>query len=70
MAIQLAYGQKVAYQADADGFYVGETAADPDPLTEGHWLVPAGAVEVKPPPVTAGWRAQWMGYKWRLVSTE
>lgn len=70
MTIKLEFGQKLVYQTDESGFYVGETAADPDPLTEGHWLIPAGAVELKPPAITGGWRAQWMGYKWRLVTAQ
>lgn len=69
MAIKLALGQKAVYQADANGYYVGETAADPDPLTEGVWLVPAGAVETAPPTIIpAGKIPQWVGYKWKMVN--
>lgn len=69
MAIKLAFGQKAVYQTDANGCYVGETAADPDPLTEGRWLIPAGAVEIPPPSdIPHGKIAQWSGYKWKIIS--
>lgn len=69
MGIQLQDGQRLVYQADADGFYVGEAAADPDPKNPSQWLIPAGCVEVKPPLIQAGKRAQWVGYKWKLISS-
>lgn len=68
MTIQLHFGQIVVYQTDHFGFYVGETSADPDPLNEGCWLIPAGAVETPPPEnIPAGRYAQWSGYKWKIV---
>lgn len=30
--------------------YIGESAADPDPLQQGEWLIPANATSVSPPP--------------------
>lgn len=61
-------GQKVVYQTDSAGMYVGTTTADPDPMNEGHWLLPAGCVDVKPPKITGGKTPQWVGYKWKLIS--
>ena len=61
-------GQKIVYQADADGLFVGETTADPDPLNPGQWLVPAGCYEIAPPILTFGKTPKWVGYKWKLIS--
>lgn len=33
--------------------YLNEGAADPDPLQEGEWLIPANATIVQPPPAVA-----------------
>ncbi|MFV3292284.1 hypothetical protein ACNFBR_26585 [Pseudomonas sp. NY11955] len=68
MPTQLQDGQLLVYQTDADGLYVGTTAADPDPQNIGQWLMPAGCVDVKPPAITGGKRPQWVGYKWKLIS--
>lgn len=63
-------GQKIVYQTNSMGFYVGETAADPDPLTPGRWLIPAGAVEIPPPVITGMKIPQWAGYKWKMIDPE
>lgn len=68
MAIQLHDGQRLVYQTDSKGFYVGEAASDPDPQNPGNWLIPAGCVETKPPPISAGKRLQWAGYKWKIIN--
>ena len=68
MAIELQEGQRMVYQTDGQGLYVGEAAADPDPQNIGNWLIPAGCVEVKPPVITGGKRPQWVGYKWKLIN--
>lgn len=59
--------QRVVYQADADGVYVGESVADPDPKNSEQWLIPAGCVEMKPPEIPRGKKAQWVGYKWKVI---
>lgn len=69
MTIQLQKGQRLVYQTDENGLYVGEAAADPDPQNSGNWLIPAGCVEAKPPAIPRGKVALWVGYKWRLIST-
>lgn len=68
MVMLLQPGQRLVYQTDGQGFYVGEAAADPDPQNIGNWLIPAGCVEMKPPAITGGKRPQWVGYKWKLIS--
>lgn len=68
MGIQIQDGQRVVYQADSEGFYVGEVVADPDPQNHGQWLIPAGCVETKPPSTRAGKKYQWSGYKWKAIS--
>lgn len=67
MGTQIQVGQRVVYQADADGFYVGEAVADPDPQNPGQWLIPAGCVETKPPSTRGDRRFQWAGYKWKEI---
>lgn len=56
------------YQADANGLYVGETTADPDPQNHGQWLIPAGCCDIAPPTLTFGKIPKWVGYKWKLIS--
>lgn len=60
--------QRIVYQTDSNGFYVGETTADPDPQNIGNWLVPAGCVEQAPPVAPRGKIAQWSSYKWKLIN--
>ena len=56
------------YNYDRDtGYYVGISQADPDPLNEGGWLIPAYAVTVAPPQFPVGKIPQWDGSKWVVV---
>lgn len=55
------------YQTDHDGFYVGPLLADPDPLDEGHWLIPAGCVTEAPPELSEGQRARLVSGSWTVV---
>jgi hypothetical protein len=64
------FGQRIVYQTDDQGFYIGETIADPDPLTPGRWLLPRGAIEVAPPKIIGAKRAQWDGFRWKLIMLE
>lgn len=68
MEIKPQSGQRVVYQTDSEGYYVGEAKADPDPQNPGHWLIPAGCVETKPPKNIGGNRLQWAGYKWKTIN--
>lgn len=67
MEIQIQAGQRVVYQTDSAGYYVGEAVADPDPQNPGHWLIPAGCVEAKPPETRGDKRYHWATYKWKAV---
>ncbi|MDQ2080465.1 DUF4376 domain-containing protein [Xanthobacteraceae bacterium Astr-EGSB] len=49
------------------GEYVGITAADPDPLAEGQWLVPAFATPVVPPAPVVGFARVFVSGIWSLV---
>lgn len=60
--------QKIVYQYDSAGFYVGEALADADPEVPGNWLLPSRTTETKPPFFTAGKIPQWVGYKWKLIN--
>lgn len=58
------------YQTDHDGFYVGPTVADADPLDEGNWLIPAGCVTESPPALSEGQRARFSDGAWVVVDPE
>ena len=55
------------YQTDHQGFYVGMTVADPDPLDQGNWLIPAGCVTEPPPSLGEKQLAQWVSGSWVVV---
>jgi hypothetical protein len=52
------------YQTDNEGFFLGVTYADPSPLEDGVWLIPAGCVENPPPDFQVNQRARWVINKW------
>jgi hypothetical protein len=58
---------KIVYQTNADGAYVGQTAADESPLEPGVFLIPAGCVEEPPPAAPEGKMAVWRG-AWLLLN--
>lgn len=58
------------YQTDPEGFYVGPAVADPDPLDDGNWLIPAGCVTEAPPTLSDGQRAQFANGAWVVVDPE
>jgi hypothetical protein len=55
------------YQTDHEGFFIGVSRADPDPLAPSNWLIPGGCVAVEPPVLSEGQRAQWSGDSWVIV---
>jgi hypothetical protein len=55
------------YQTDTEGFYVGPTLADQDPLDEANWLIPGGCVEQEPPALSEGQRARFTDGAWLVV---
>ena len=56
------------YQTDEQGFYVGQTTADPDQLDEGNWLIPAGCVTEQPPALSEKQQAQWIDGAWIVLT--
>ena len=60
---------KIVYQTNRQGIYVGVTTADSCPLEEGVWLIPGGCVEVEPPLVPEHKAAHWNGKAWALIDS-
>lgn len=58
------------FQTDYEGFLVGETAADPDPMEDGNWLIPGGCVEQEPPTLQNGQKAKFSNGVWSVVEPE
>ena len=60
---------KNVFQMDPAGMLLGTTIADPSPLEPDVWLIPAGCVEVPPPPTSPDdkW-PRWNGSAWDLVT--
>lgn len=57
--------EKIVCQLDHDGYFVGVVAADPSPLEEGVWLIPARCVESDPPKEFPGQRVRWEKGEWK-----
>jgi hypothetical protein len=49
------------------GEFVGSSAADPDPMLDGEFLIPAFSTTVEPPDQQAGWARVWSGSAWEQV---
>lgn len=49
-------------------FFCCTGEADPSPLENGVWLVPANATTVEPPVIPEGMAARWNGDSWSLES--
>lgn len=58
---------KTVYQTDSQGVFVGATIADPDPLIEGSFLIPAGAFEDAPPLTGVNEAAKRIGDAWVVI---
>lgn len=54
------------YQTNAEGIFIGCVQADPSPLEQGVWLVPAGCVETAPPKFAQGQQARWAQGTWHI----
>lgn len=50
----------------ATGEFVGDDVADPSPLEDGVWLIPANATTVAPPAPQPGKAIVWTGSAWAL----
>ncbi|MCG8295787.1 hypothetical protein [Pseudomonas entomophila] len=59
--------QKIVYQTNTQGLYVGQTMATPCPLEADVWLIPGGCVEQAPPEIPEHKAAHWNGQAWHLV---
>ena len=58
----------IVYQTNLEGFYVGSTVADADPVDKTNYLVPAGCVTDAPPALADGQLARWLGDTWEVVT--
>lgn len=56
----------IAYQTDQNGFFVSEVERQAHPFRENEWLLPAGAVENKPPIHKENEIAKWNGKDWQI----
>lgn len=61
--------EKIVYQTDSMGVYVGTVIADESPLEADVYLIPAGCVEETPPLLLEGQRARWNNTNW-VVETK
>lgn len=61
--------RKIIFQTDQLGLYLCALEADPDPLEDGQWLIPAGCVETPPPAIPAHKAALWTGDSWELIDS-
>jgi hypothetical protein len=59
--------QKIAYQTDANGYFVGLTEADESPLEEGVLIIPRGAYLDEPPEPGLHQCVQRFGDDWALA---
>jgi hypothetical protein len=58
---------KVVYQTDHLGIFMGVVQADESPLEPGVYLIPGGCVEIAPPTIPEHKAAWWNGNAWQLV---
>lgn len=58
---------KLVYQTDHLGIFIGAVTAEESPLEEGVYLIPGGCVEIAPPSVPEHKAAWWNGKAWQLV---
>jgi len=58
---------QIWHYAPSTGELVGVGIADPDPLRQGHWLIPAFATTVEPPNTLQGEAAVFSNGVWSIV---
>lgn len=56
--------QKIVFQLDDEGYFMGPTEADESPLEPGVFLVPGGCIEVEPPKVKTGHILRFLDDAW------
>jgi uncharacterized membrane protein len=59
--------EKLVYQTDHLGIFIGAVTADESPLEPGVYLIPGGCVEAAPPAIPEHKAAWWNGRAWQLV---
>ncbi|MCT8950639.1 DUF4376 domain-containing protein [Pseudomonas iridis] len=59
--------EKLVYQTDHLGVFIGAVTADESPLEPGVYLIPGGCVEAAPPAIPEHKAAWWNGRAWQLV---
>ncbi len=55
---------KHVVQLDENGFFVGMVMVDEDPMERGTFQLPPLAIDISPPVIQDGQRAQWLGESW------
>lgn len=58
---------KLVYQTNHLGIFIGAVEADESPLEPGVYLIPGGCVEIPPPAISEHKVAWWNGQAWQLV---
>lgn len=58
---------KLVYQTDHLGIFIGAVAAEESPLEPDVWMIPGGCVETPPPAIPEHKAAWWNGLAWQLV---
>lgn len=59
--------EKIVYQTDRLGIFIGTVMADESPVEAGEYLIPGGCVETPPPAIPEHKAAWWNGKDWQLV---
>ena len=59
--------EKLVYQTNHLGIFIGAVTADESPLEPGVYLIPGGCVETEPPAIPEHKAAWWNGQAWQLV---
>jgi hypothetical protein len=54
------------YQTNKEGYFVGVTSADRDPLNKDNWLIPGGCVTTEPPLVSENQLLKWKFGEWAI----
>ncbi|WP_339433263.1 DUF4376 domain-containing protein [Pseudomonas sp. EA_65y_Pfl2_P78] len=58
---------KLVYQTDRLGIFIGAVKADESPLEPGVYMIPGGCIEIPPPAIPEQKAAWWNGQDWQLV---
>lgn len=65
---EVTMSEKIVYQTNHAGLFVGKTVADVSPLENDVFLIPAGCVETPPPEKWGEYEwPRWNGFEWELI---